>query len=86
MCKVVCQNGRFPPSGCELILSCQWPEKAGSALIFISLEREEAATVRRSFEIAGVDVQDGWWGYPIIVVRDPDGNELYFPCSESTAS
>ena len=25
-------------SGCELILSCQWPEKAGPGLIFVSLD------------------------------------------------
>jgi hypothetical protein len=30
------------------------------------------------FEGRGVDVQDRWWGYRLLVVRDPDGNELYF--------
>jgi hypothetical protein len=23
-------------------------------------------------------VEDGWWGYRLLVIRDPDGNELYF--------
>jgi hypothetical protein len=22
---------------------------------------------------------DGYWGYPLLVVHDLDGNELYFP-------
>jgi len=34
--------------------------------------------LRAEFEGRGVDVQDGWWGYRLLVVRDPDGNELYF--------
>jgi catechol 2,3-dioxygenase-like lactoylglutathione lyase family enzyme len=67
-------------SGCELILSCQWPQKAGSGLIFISLDPADIGVVRRSFEQAGVQMDDGWWGYPIMIVQDPDGNQLYFPC------
>ena len=27
----------------------------------------------------GVDVKDGRWGYRLMVIVDPDGNELYFP-------
>jgi len=25
-----------------------------------------------------VIVEDGYWGYPLMIVHDPDGNELYF--------
>jgi hypothetical protein len=25
-----------------------------------------------------VDVKDGHWGYPLMVIRDLDGNELFF--------
>jgi catechol 2,3-dioxygenase-like lactoylglutathione lyase family enzyme len=67
-------------AGCELLLSCQWPDKNGCGLIFISINPAEVAAVRRSFEQAGVQVKDGWWGYPLMIVQDPDGNELYFPC------
>lgn len=73
-------------SGCELILSCQWPQKAGAGLIFISLDPADVTSTRRSFEAAGVKVHDGWWGYPIIIVNDPDGNALYFPCSSVTST
>jgi catechol 2,3-dioxygenase-like lactoylglutathione lyase family enzyme len=50
-----------------------------------ALDARRAASVgmaldrlRAEFESRGVDVQNGWWGYRLLVVRDPDGNELYF--------
>jgi catechol 2,3-dioxygenase-like lactoylglutathione lyase family enzyme len=65
--------------GCELILSSQWPDKVGSALMFISLDVDVLEAVRAELEGKGVNVQDGRWGYPLMGVRDLDGNELYFP-------
>ena len=35
--------------------------------------------LRAEFEGKGVIVTDRYWGYPILVVHDLDGNELYFP-------
>src|ERR1700733_6479285 len=73
--------------GCALILSDQWPEKVGKALMFISLnvgpETYEAAVaaldaLRTEFETGGVAVKDGAWGYRLLVVDDPDGNQLFF--------
>jgi catechol 2,3-dioxygenase-like lactoylglutathione lyase family enzyme len=72
-------------AGCELILSCQQPGKVGCALVFISLDQADVAPVRRSFDQAGVDVKEGWWGYPLMIVADPDGNELYFPVPATAA-
>ena len=66
-------------AGCELILSSQWPEKVGTALIFISLDAELLHSVRSEFESGGIDVKDGWWGYDLMMVLDPDGNQLLFP-------
>lgn len=65
--------------GCELILSSQWPSKVGTCLMFISLETDELHAVRAELETKGLEVEDGYWGYRLMVVRDPDGNELYFP-------
>ena len=65
--------------GCELILSSQWPEKVGSALMFISLDVDALRALRVELEGKGVNVKDGNWGYRLMVVHDPDGNELYFP-------
>ena len=72
--------------GCALILSDEWPEKAGKGLMFISLnveprEAEIAAVdaLRAEFESRDVPLKEGWWGYRLLVVEDPDGNQLYFP-------
>ena len=72
-------------AGTELLLSCQWPSKAGTALLFISLDQSDIHRVRAEFEGRGVDVKEGSWGYKLMVVEDPDGNHLYFPYSETDA-
>jgi uncharacterized glyoxalase superfamily protein PhnB len=73
--------------GCALILASQWPEKVGKGLMFISLnvdrDTREAAVaaldaLRAELETNGVAVKDGSWGYRLLVVDDPDGNQLYF--------
>jgi catechol 2,3-dioxygenase-like lactoylglutathione lyase family enzyme len=73
--------------GCALILADTWPEKIGKGLMFISLNVEpathEAATaaldaLRAELEAKGVPVRDGSWGYRLLVVDDPDGNQLLF--------
>jgi catechol 2,3-dioxygenase-like lactoylglutathione lyase family enzyme len=65
--------------GCELILSSQWPDKVGKGLMFISLDVGVLDALRGELVGRGVDVKDGRWGYRLMVVADPDGNELYFP-------
>ena len=69
--------------GCELILSSQWPDKAGNGLIFISLDVGVLNALRADLEARGVVVKDGEWGYRLMVIADPDGNELYFPYPKS---
>ncbi len=73
--------------GCALILADTWPEKIGNGLMFISLNvepatREAAAAavdaLRSEFDAKGVPVKDGSWGYRVLVVDDPDGNQLFF--------
>jgi len=74
-------------TNCALILAKTWPEKVGKGLMFISLnvelETREAAiaaldALRVEFEAKGVAVKDGSWGYRLLVVDDPDGNQLMF--------
>jgi uncharacterized glyoxalase superfamily protein PhnB len=86
--------------GCALILSSQWPEKVGKALMFISLNVEPATheaavaaldALRVELEAKGAPVKDGSWGYRLLVVDDPDGNQLFFnypadPAPGETAS
>jgi catechol 2,3-dioxygenase-like lactoylglutathione lyase family enzyme len=72
--------------GCELILSSQWPDKAGKGLMFISLDGDVLDAVRAELEGRGVDVKDGQWGYQLMVITDPDGNLLYFPYPKAPAA
>jgi catechol 2,3-dioxygenase-like lactoylglutathione lyase family enzyme len=86
--------------GCALILADTWPEKIGKGLIFISLnvstnpeqQTREAAiaaldALRAELEAKGVSVKEGSWGYRLLVVDDPDGNQLFFNYpSEGTTS
>ena len=72
--------------GCELILSSQWPDKVGRALMFISLDLDVLLALRAELEGRGVNVKDGKWGYRLMVVHDLDGNELYFPYPNDTGT
>ena len=80
--------------GCALILADTWPEKIGKGLMFISLNVEphsrEAAIaavdgLRAELETKGVPVKEGSWGYRLLVVDDPDGNQLFFNYPAETA-
>lgn len=73
--------------GCSLILADSWREKAGQSILFISLNGEPptpaASTaaldaLRAEFEARSVSVRESWWGYRLLVVDDPDGNQLLF--------
>jgi len=81
--------------GCALILADTWPDKIGKAQMFISLNVEpathEAATaaldaLRAELEAKGVPVKEGSWGYRLLVVDDPDGNQLLFNYPADPAS
>lgn len=81
--------------GCALILADTWPEKIGKGLMFISLNVEpptrEAATaavdaLRTELEARGVPLKEGSWGYRLLVVDDPDGNQLFFNYPAETRS
>lgn len=64
---------------CEVIFSRQWPDKVGTGMLFIELERDAWAALRGELSAADIAFEDGWWGYRSIIVTDPDGNKLYFP-------
>jgi catechol 2,3-dioxygenase-like lactoylglutathione lyase family enzyme len=81
--------------GCALILADTWPEKIGKGLMFISLNVEPATreaavaaldAVRAELEAKGVPVKEGSWGYRLLVIDDPDGNQLFFNYPNETVS
>ena len=80
--------------GCALILADTWPEKIGKGLMFISLNVEPATRdaaiaalqgLRAELEAKHVLVKEGSWGYRLLVVDDPDGNQLFFNYPNETA-
>ncbi len=78
--------------GCALILADTWPDKIGKGLMFISLNVEpvtqvaELDALRAELEAKGVSVKEGSWGYRLLVVDDPDGNQLFFNYPSETPS
>lgn len=81
--------------GCALILADQWPEKVGKGLMFISVNVEQQTreagiaaldALRAELEANGVQVKEGSWGYRLLVVDDPDGNQLFFNYPNETTS
>jgi catechol 2,3-dioxygenase-like lactoylglutathione lyase family enzyme len=81
--------------GCAVILADQWPENVGKGLMFISVnvepdtrEAQIAAldALRAELEAKGVPVNEGSLGYRLLVVDDPDGNQLFFNYPNETAS
>lgn len=66
-------------NGCQLILSNQWQERAGSGRMFVSLDEDLFEALRSEIAKKGIEASEGQWGYRLIVVADPDGNELWFP-------
>src|SRR5256714_8768809 len=80
--------------GCALILADTWPEKIGKGLMFISLNVESATreaaiaaldALRAELEAKGVPVREGSWGYRLLVVDDPDGNQVFFNYPNETS-
>jgi catechol 2,3-dioxygenase-like lactoylglutathione lyase family enzyme len=82
--------------GCALILANNLdPEKVGQAVVFISLNGEQATpdvavaaldALRAELEAKGVAVKEASWGYRLLVVDDLDGNQLLFNYPSEAAS
>ena len=78
--------------GCAFILADTWPEKAGKGLMFVSVNVEHDAQIaaldalRAELEAKGITVKDESWGYRLLVIDDPDGNQLFFNYPSDTQS
>ena len=42
------------------------------------LDQRQMDRLRVELQSRGVEVRDGEWGYRVLIVTDPDGNELSF--------
>lgn len=73
----VCQVHR---GECEIIL-CQDSTRRDKGRLFIELTAEGLEELRRELVGRSVPTKESWWGYDVLQVDDPDGNELLFPIS-----
>ena len=71
----VCQVNR---GDCEIIL-CQHATRRDKGRLFVELNVDELAQLRRELAERSVPTKETWWGYDSIQIDDPDGNELLFP-------
>jgi catechol 2,3-dioxygenase-like lactoylglutathione lyase family enzyme len=74
----VCQVNR---GECEIIL-CEDAARRDKSRLFVELTADGFADLRRELAERAVPTKEAWWGYDVIQVDDPDGNELLFPISD----
>jgi catechol 2,3-dioxygenase-like lactoylglutathione lyase family enzyme len=75
----VCQVNR---GGCEIIL-CEDAARHDKGRLFVELNRDGVDELRREIMERSVPTQRASWGYDVIRIADPDGNELFFPLDET---
>ena len=74
----VCQVSLF---GFELILNQVWGPsvgRQGHGRVYIGLEDQQIQPVLDHIEKMGIATERIEWGQPTLVVRDLDGNEIFF--------
>lgn len=74
----VCQVSLF---GFELILNQahdQTKTRAGHGRVFIGLEGDQIRAILDHIAAKGIQTERRDWGQPTLVVKDLDGNELFF--------
>jgi len=71
----VCQVAR---GECEIIL-CEDPARRDRGRLFVELTRDALDQLRKEISERAVPATKSWWGYDVILIGDPDGNELLFP-------
>jgi catechol 2,3-dioxygenase-like lactoylglutathione lyase family enzyme len=74
----VCQVSLF---GFELILNQahdETRERAGHGRVYIGLEEDQIGPVIKHIAAMGIQTERRDWGQPTLVIKDIDGNELFF--------
>jgi catechol 2,3-dioxygenase-like lactoylglutathione lyase family enzyme len=64
--------------GASFLITSLRPEKVGGAVIYGAFDPDEHDALKVDLEAKGVALQDGWWGKKLMIVEDPDGNQLWF--------
>lgn len=68
----VCQVDR---GGCEIIL-CEDATRRDRGRLFLELSREGVDRLLQEVEERSVPTRKAWWGYDVLQIEDPDGNDL----------
>lgn len=68
----VCQVDR---GGCEIIL-CQDASRHDRSRVFLELSRKGVDQLLKEVEERSIPTKKSWWGYDVLKIEDPDGNEL----------
>ena len=72
---IVCQVDR---GDCQVILNVN-AERAGKSRLFIALWPQEMTTLLVEIEAKSIPTTWEFWGYDVIRIDDPDGNEIMIP-------
>lgn len=73
-------------SGLQLIVNQveDWTSgRAGHGRVFIGIDQDQVEPFRRHLSEKGIQTSVIQWGAPTLVIRDLDGNELFFWMPES---
>ena len=68
----VCQVDR---GGGEIIL-CEDATRKDKSRLFLELSREAVDQLLKEIDERSVPTQKMWWGYNVLRIEDPDGNDL----------
>jgi len=68
----VCQVDR---GGCEIIL-CEDTSRNERSRLFLGLSGEGVDQLLREIDEQNIPVKKMWWGYDVLRIEDPDGNDL----------
>ena len=68
----VCQVDR---GGCEIIL-CEDADRNDRGRLFLELSREGVDQLVTEIDERRVPTQKAWWGYDVLQIKDPDGNDV----------
>lgn len=68
----VCQVDR---GGCEIIL-CEDATRRDRGRLFLELSRQGVDQLLQETTERSVPTQKSWWGYDVLRIADPDGNEI----------
>ena len=67
--------------GFELILNQVWDDtevRAGHGRVFVGLDPGQRERLQQHIKEKQIETSTVNWGAPTLMIRDPDGNELFF--------